>query len=106
MEIQAGALDWAVNDEQNWASFLNTETGRRFLPRAPVVGQRRDKRDINSHWHRARFSIGRAGNVPHGANTTPGQHTGRELSSVGKRFGLVRWTKNGPRTSEAKRSRT
>jgi hypothetical protein len=33
MEIQAGALDWAVNDEQNWASFLNTETGRRFLPR-------------------------------------------------------------------------
>lgn len=33
MEIQADSLDWAINDEQNWASFLNSETGRRFLPR-------------------------------------------------------------------------
>jgi hypothetical protein len=33
MEIQAGPLDWASNDYDNWAAFLNTETGRRFLPR-------------------------------------------------------------------------
>lgn len=33
MEIEAGPLDWAITDEQNWAAFLNSETGRRFLPR-------------------------------------------------------------------------
>jgi hypothetical protein len=33
MEITAGPLDWASNDEQNWAAFLNTETGRRFVSR-------------------------------------------------------------------------
>lgn len=33
MEINAGPLDWAAPDEEKWASFLNSETGRRFLPR-------------------------------------------------------------------------
>lgn len=30
MEIAAAPDQWAVNDEQNWAAFLATETGKRF----------------------------------------------------------------------------
>lgn len=33
MEIVASQLDWTTVDEENLAKFLETETGRRFLPR-------------------------------------------------------------------------
>ena len=33
MEIIAGPLDWTSLDEQRWSEFLQTETGKRFLPR-------------------------------------------------------------------------
>lgn len=33
MEIIADRLDWASNDEENLAKFLETETGKRFLPK-------------------------------------------------------------------------
>lgn len=40
-EIIAGPLDWASNDEENLAKFLETETGRRLIPRlvddAPIL---------------------------------------------------------------------
>lgn len=32
MEILANETDWAANDEQNFAAFLETPTGRRFIP--------------------------------------------------------------------------
>lgn len=32
MEIIANPRDWTVNDEQVWAKFLETETGKRLLP--------------------------------------------------------------------------
>ena len=33
MEIVANYLDWTTNDEQVWAGFLSTETGKRLLPK-------------------------------------------------------------------------
>jgi len=33
MEIQAGPLDWLQTDEENLAKFLETETGKRFIPK-------------------------------------------------------------------------
>lgn len=33
MEIVASALDWTTNDEEQLAKFLDTETGKRFLPK-------------------------------------------------------------------------
>jgi hypothetical protein len=33
MEIVAGPLDWTQIDEQRWSEFLNTETGKRVIPR-------------------------------------------------------------------------
>lgn len=40
-EILAGPLDWIANDEENLARFLDTETGKRFLPKlmeeAPIL---------------------------------------------------------------------
>jgi hypothetical protein len=33
MEIQAGPLDWTTIDEENLAKFLDTETGKRFIPK-------------------------------------------------------------------------
>jgi hypothetical protein len=43
-EIIAGPLDWVANDEENLARFLDTETGKRFLPKlmeeAPLLLER------------------------------------------------------------------
>ena len=33
MEITAGQLDWLSTDEENLAKFLDTETGKRFIPK-------------------------------------------------------------------------
>lgn len=33
MEIVANPLDWTTVDEENLAKFLETETGKRFLPK-------------------------------------------------------------------------
>jgi hypothetical protein len=33
MEIVAGPMDWTTVDEQRWSEWLNTETGRRLLPK-------------------------------------------------------------------------
>lgn len=33
MEILADRLDWTTVDEENLSKFLDTETGKRFLPR-------------------------------------------------------------------------
>lgn len=33
MEIEAGQLDWIATDEQALANFLDTPTGRRFIPK-------------------------------------------------------------------------
>jgi hypothetical protein len=33
MEISANPLDWTSNDEENLAKFLDTETGKRFIPK-------------------------------------------------------------------------
>lgn len=33
MEIVASALDWTSIDEENLAKFLDSETGKRFLPK-------------------------------------------------------------------------
>ena len=33
MEITANSLDWLSNDEQRLAAFLDTETGKRFIPK-------------------------------------------------------------------------
>jgi hypothetical protein len=33
MEIVAGILDWTLVDEERWAKWLQTETGKRLLPR-------------------------------------------------------------------------
>lgn len=41
MEIVASLLDWVANDEENWAKFLATETGKRLIPklmeRCPIL---------------------------------------------------------------------
>jgi hypothetical protein len=41
MEIIAGPLDWTSNDEQNLSRFLDTNTGKRLIPRlaemAPIL---------------------------------------------------------------------
>jgi hypothetical protein len=33
MEIIAGLLDWTSADEENFSKFLDTDTGRRLLPK-------------------------------------------------------------------------
>jgi hypothetical protein len=33
MEIVASPLDWTAVDEERWNGFLNTETGRRLIPK-------------------------------------------------------------------------
>lgn len=33
MEIIADSLSWTSNDEENLSKFLDTETGKRFLPK-------------------------------------------------------------------------
>jgi hypothetical protein len=33
MEIVAGPLDWTAVDEENFAKFLDTETGKRLVPK-------------------------------------------------------------------------
>jgi hypothetical protein len=33
MEIVAEQLDWTIIDIENWNRFLNTETGRRLIPK-------------------------------------------------------------------------
>lgn len=33
MEIIAGVLDWTSNDEVVWAKFLESETGKRLIPK-------------------------------------------------------------------------
>ena len=33
MEISANPLDWTTNDEEQLAKFLDTETGKRFIPK-------------------------------------------------------------------------
>lgn len=49
MEILAGPLDWTATDEENLSKFLDTESGKRFIPRllenAPTLF---DKGDINA----------------------------------------------------------
>lgn len=32
MEVVAGPLEWTFVDEQRWAEFLSTETGKRVIP--------------------------------------------------------------------------
>src|SRR6266581_7029832 len=48
-EILAGPLDWASNDEENLARFLDTDTGKRLLPKlmedAPLL---LDKGHVNA----------------------------------------------------------
>jgi hypothetical protein len=49
MEILAGPLDWTHIDEENLAHFLDTDTGKRFVPKlvedAPLL---LEKGDINA----------------------------------------------------------
>ncbi len=33
MEISAGPLDWTSIDEEKWGKFLESETGRRLIPK-------------------------------------------------------------------------
>ena len=33
MEIIAGPLDWSPVDEERWGKFLETDTGRRLIPK-------------------------------------------------------------------------
>jgi hypothetical protein len=33
MEILAGSLDWTPNDSERLAAFLDSETGKRFIPK-------------------------------------------------------------------------
>jgi hypothetical protein len=33
MEIVANIMDWTTVDEQNWAHFLDTDTGKRLIPK-------------------------------------------------------------------------
>ena len=33
MEIIAGPLDWSPIDEERWGKFLETDTGRRLIPK-------------------------------------------------------------------------
>lgn len=49
MEITTGPLDWTTNDEQLWAAFLDSNTGRRLIPKflesTPTL---LDRGDINA----------------------------------------------------------
>lgn len=33
MEIVANIMDWTTVDEENWAKFLDTDTGKRLIPK-------------------------------------------------------------------------
>jgi hypothetical protein len=49
MEIITGALDWTSIDSDNFAKFLDTETGRRLVPKlAALVPALLDKGDVNA----------------------------------------------------------
>lgn len=48
IEIVANPLDWLTTDQERWAAFLETETGKRLLPHlAESAPQLLPKGDIN-----------------------------------------------------------
>jgi hypothetical protein len=48
MEIQAGPLDWTANDEEVFAKFLDTPTGKRLFPKiVELTPQLLAKGDVN-----------------------------------------------------------
>lgn len=48
MEIQARPSDWGINDQEKWAAFLETETGKRIFPAlADVAPQLLAEGDVN-----------------------------------------------------------
>lgn len=50
MEIVANVMDWTSVDEENWAKFLDTDTGKRLIPKlletTPILLPKGDVNEI------------------------------------------------------------